>query len=246
MTSLNMRSWVVGMRNDSRRHPRQCWDASKVSEANWSPPTAMSKWCSQTATQRVLAWSKTLTSLVSSKEICCLREYWAHGLRDSCAACKVVFCNHAAHLVLEFPCIPRQDLRVQMHYGSTSHIIPRGWLLPSVLVEFFNGGEPPCLIQKGKGKSWPCLPFPGLGTGAFRGPGPLELGLNTGFHLFSPSLAVSCSTCLHRSRCIRAGGTSDRSLLHRQPLGGSLLWRSGSHPNTRPTGAYSLAFSLPV
>ena len=133
-----------------------------------------------------------------------------------------------------------------MHYGSTSHIIPRGWLLPLILVEFLNGGEPPRLVQKGKGKSWPCLPFPGLGTGAFRGPGPLELSLNTGFHLFSPSLAISCSTCLHRSRCIRVGGTSNRSLLHQWLLGGSLLWRSGGRPNTRPTGAYSWAFSPPV
>ena len=64
-----MRSWVVGMRKDSRRCPRQCRDASRASEANWSPPTAMSNRCSQTATQRVLAWSKTLTSLVPSKDM---------------------------------------------------------------------------------------------------------------------------------------------------------------------------------
>ena len=143
-----------------------------------------------------------------------------------------------------------------MHYGPTSHIIRRGRLLPGILVEFLNGGEPPHLIQKGKGKSWPCLPFPGLGTGAFWGPWPLELGLNTGFHSFSPSLAVSCSTCLHRSRCIGVGGTSNRSLLHRQLLsrsllhrwlpGWSLLWRSSCHPNTRPAGAYSWACSPPV
>ena len=64
-----MRSWVVGMRKDSRRHPRQCCDASKVSEANWSPLTAMSSRCSQTATQRALARSKTLTSRVPSNEM---------------------------------------------------------------------------------------------------------------------------------------------------------------------------------
>ena len=63
-----MRSWVVGMRKDSRRHPRQCCDASKVSEADWSPPTAMSRRCSQTVTQRVLAWSKTLMSQVPLNE----------------------------------------------------------------------------------------------------------------------------------------------------------------------------------
>ena len=190
------------------------------------------------------------------QEFRCLREYRAHGLRDSGMACEVIFCNHTAHLVSEFPCILRQDLRVQMHYGLTSRIIRRGRLLPGILVEFLNGGEPPRLIQKGKGKSWPCLPFPGLGMGVFWGPWPLELSLNTGFHLFNPSLAVSCSTCLHRSRCIGVGGTSNRSLLHRwllgrsllhrQLLGGSLLWRSGSHPNTRPAGAYSWAFSPPV
>ena len=59
---------MVGMRKDSRRHPRQCRDVSKVSEADWSPPTAMSRRCSQTATQRVLAWSKTLTTWVPSNE----------------------------------------------------------------------------------------------------------------------------------------------------------------------------------
>ena len=65
-TSLNVRSWVVGMSKDSRRCPRQCYDASKVSEADWSPPTAMSRRYSQTATQMVLARFKTLTSWVPS------------------------------------------------------------------------------------------------------------------------------------------------------------------------------------
>ena len=82
--------------------------------------------------------------------------------------------------------------------------------------------------------------------GAFLGPGPLEFGLHTRFHLFSPSLAISHSTCLHWSRCIGAGGTSNRSLLHQRLLGGSLQWRSGSCPNTRPTGAYPWAFGPPV
>ena len=187
------------------------------------------------------------------QEFRCLREYRAPALRDPGMACEVIFCNHAAHLVSEFPCILRQ---MQMHYGLISHIIPRGRLFPGILVEFLNGGKPPHLIQKEKGKSWPCLPFPGLGMGPFWGPWLLELSLNTGFHLFSPSLAVSCSTCLHRSRCVGVGGTSDRSLLHWWLLGGSLLhrrlpgwsllWRSGSCPNTRPTGAYSWAFSPPV
>ena len=58
----------MGMRKDSRRHPRQCCNMSKVSEANSSPLTAMSSRCSQTATQRALAQSKTLMSRVPSKE----------------------------------------------------------------------------------------------------------------------------------------------------------------------------------
>ena len=92
--------------------------------------------------------------------------------------------------------------------------------------------------------------------GAFQGPGPLKFSLSTHFHLFSPRLAISRSTCLHQSRCIWVGGTSDRSLLHQQLLGGSLLhwrllggsllWRSGGRPHTRPTGAYPWAFGLLV
>ena len=46
---------VVGIRNDSRRGPRLCREASKVSETNSSPPTDISSRCSQTATRRVLA-----------------------------------------------------------------------------------------------------------------------------------------------------------------------------------------------
>ena len=68
-SALNVRSWVVGMRKDTRRHPRQCCDVSKVSEATWFPLTAMSSRCSQTATRRALAWSKTLTSWVPSNEM---------------------------------------------------------------------------------------------------------------------------------------------------------------------------------
>ena len=52
----------------SRRCSRQCCDTSKASEANLSPLTAMSSRCSQTATRRALARSKTLTSWVPSNE----------------------------------------------------------------------------------------------------------------------------------------------------------------------------------
>ena len=89
-------------------------------------------------------------------------------------------------------------------------------------------------------------PFSWIGNGSVSG------ALATGtwpqhwFPLVQPKSGCSCSTCLHQSRCIEVGGTSDRSLLHQQLLGGSLLWRSGSRPNTRPTGAYSWAFSPPV
>ena len=41
------------------------------------------------------------------------------------AAREMILSNHTAHLVSESLCIPRQDLRVQMPYGSASHIIPR-------------------------------------------------------------------------------------------------------------------------
>ena len=59
----------MGTRKDSRRHPRQCCDMSKVSEATWSPLTVMSSRCSQTATRRALAWSRTLMSRVPSNEM---------------------------------------------------------------------------------------------------------------------------------------------------------------------------------
>ena len=89
------------------------------------------------------------------QKFCCLREYWAHGRRDSGTACEVILSDHTTHLVSEPPYILRQDLRVQMPYGSASHIIPRGRLLPRILVKFLNRGEPPLLIQKGKGSLGP-------------------------------------------------------------------------------------------
>ena len=85
-----------------------------------------------------------------------------------------------------------------------------------------------------------------IGNGGVSGAWPIGIQPPHSFHLFGPSLAISRSTCLHRSRCIGAGGISDRSLLHWWLLGGSLLWSSGSHPHTRPAGAYPWAFGLPV
>ena len=94
------------------------------------------------------------------QKFCCLREYWEQGCQDSGTAHEMILGDHAAHLVSESLCIPRQDLRVQMPYGSASHIIPRGRLLPHILVKPLNGGESPLLILEGKGKSQPSLPSP--------------------------------------------------------------------------------------
>ena len=68
-------------------------------------------------------------------------------------------------------------------------------------------------------------------------------------HLFQPVRPKSGHLPLHLSQSeqvYQSGGTSNRSLLHRGLLGRSLLWRSGSHPNTRPTWAYHWAFGPPV
>ena len=145
---------------------------SKVSEATWSPLTAMSSRCSQTATQRALARSKTLTSRVPSNEtldtyifMAGSKSFAASGsTRDKVVetgtARKVVFGDHADHLVSESPCVPRQNLRMQMSYGSASHIIPRWQLLPRILVKPLDGGESPLCVLEGKGKRRPHLPSP--------------------------------------------------------------------------------------
>ena len=168
----------------------------------------------------------------------------------------MVFGDHADHLVSESPCIPRQNLRMQMSYCSASHIIPRWWLFPRILVEPLDGGKSPLCVLEGKGKRWPHLPSPRLGTGVLQGPGPSKFCLRTCLNPFGPRLAISRSTRLHWSRCVRARGTSDRSLLHRGLLCRSLLHRGllcrsllgrgCSSPNTRPTWAHYWAFSSSV
>ena len=80
------------------------------------------------------------------QKFCCLWEHQGHGRRDPGPAHEMIFSNHAAHLISESLCSPRQDLRVQMPYGLASHIIPRGRLLPCILVKPLNGGESPLLI----------------------------------------------------------------------------------------------------
>ena len=80
------------------------------------------------------------------QKFCCLRKYRGHGRRDPGAAHEMILGNHAAHLISESLCIPRQDLRVQMPYGSASHIILRGRLLPRILVKPLNEGESPLLV----------------------------------------------------------------------------------------------------
>ena len=85
-----------------------------------------------------------------------------------------------------------------------------------------------------------------IGNGGILGAWPIGIWPQHLFQLIQPKSGRLPLHCLHRSRCIGAGGISDRSLLHRGLLGRSLLWRSGSHPNTRPTWAYHWAFGLPV
>ena len=94
------------------------------------------------------------------QKFCCLREYRGQGCQDSGTARKVVFGDHADHLVSESPCVPRQNLRMQMSYGSASHIIPRRRLLPRILVKPLNGDESPLRVLEGKGKCRPCLSSP--------------------------------------------------------------------------------------
>ena len=94
------------------------------------------------------------------QKFCCLWEYRGQGCRDSGAAHEMILSDHTAHLVSESLCIPRQDLKVQMPYGLASHIIPREWLLPRILIKPLNGGESPLCILEGKGKSRPSLPSP--------------------------------------------------------------------------------------
>ena len=113
------------------------------------------------------------------KKFCCLREYRGQDCQDSGAAHKVVFDDHADHLVSESPCVPRQNLRIQMSYGSASHIISRWQLLPRILIKPLNGGESPLHILEGKGKRRPHLPSPWLGTGVLQGPGPSKFCLQT-------------------------------------------------------------------
>ena len=160
------------------------------------------------------------------QRFCCLRKYWGQSRQDTGAAHEVVFCNHADHLVSEVPSIPRQHVRMQVPYCFPSHTIPRWRLLPCMLIKPHDGGKPPLSVLEGKGKRWPNLPSPRLGTGMFRDSGLSELCFHTSLSLFSPRLAVSCSACLHWSRCVgvrraRDGSLQHRGLLSRSPLGGS-------------------------
>ena len=252
-TSLNERSWVAGTRKDSRRHPRPCCDASNVLEAISSPLTAMSSRCSQIATRRALAWSKTLTSWVPSNEMLGMyvfkagsKGFSASGsTRDRVdgAAREVVFCNHADHLVPKAPSIVRQNLRMQMPDGFPCHTTPRWWLLPPMLRKPHDGGEPPLSILEGKGKCQPHLPSPQLGTGMFQVSGLSEFCFRTSLSLFGPRSAISRSACLHRSRCVGVRGARDGSLCHRGLLCRSLLGGSCGRHSGRLARASYWAFS---
>ena len=76
------------------------------------------------------------------------------------AACQVVFCNHADHLVSQVPGLPRQHLRIEVHYSSASYIVTRHRLLPRMLVESQDGGEPPLSVLEREGKRGSYLPLP--------------------------------------------------------------------------------------
>ena len=147
----------------------------------------------------------------------------------------MIFHNHADHLIPKVPGLLRQHLRMQVHYPSTSYIIARQWLFPCMLIEPQDRSKPPLCVLEGKGKRWPCLPFPRLGPGMFCGPGPSEFCLQASLDLFSPRLAISHSTCLHGSRCARARCIKGWSLCNRRFLHRSLLSRSCSSPSTMLT-----------
>ena len=100
---------------------------------------------------------------------CCLREYWGQGCRDSGTARKVVFGDHADHLVSESPCILRQNLRMQMSYGLASHIIPRWRLLPRILIKPLDGGKSPSVSWRRKGSAGPVSHLLDWEWGHFRG-----------------------------------------------------------------------------
>ena len=78
-------------------------------------------------------------------------------------------CNHADHLISEAGRV--SGCKCIMPRPATSS---QGG---GMLIEPHDGGEPPIHVLEGKGKRRPCLPFPRLGTGMFRGPGPSEFCL---------------------------------------------------------------------
>ena len=115
----------------------------------------------------------THTSLWQAAKVLLPPGVQGQGCRDSGTAHKVVFRNHADHLVSESPCIPRQNLRMQMSYGSAIHIIPRWRLLPRMLVKPRDGGESPLHVLEGKGKCRPHLPISLIGNGGVSGAWPI-------------------------------------------------------------------------
>ena len=147
----------------------------------------------------------------------------------------MVFCNHADHLIPKVPGILRQCLQMQMHYPSASYIVARCQLLPHVLIEPQDGGEPPLYVLEGEGKCQSCLPFPRLGPVMFCGPILSEFCLWASLDLFSPRLAIPLSACLHGSRCVRARCIGGRSLCYRRFLCRSLLSRSCGSSGARLT-----------
>ena len=187
-TSGKVRLLVLGVRNDSRRGPWWCCEASKVLETIPSPPTAISSRCSQTATRRVLARSITLTSLEPSKVTCCCLcwKYWAEARWTLSTAGQVVLCYHAGDLISEVHGLSRQHIRMEMHDPSTCHIVVGGRLLSCMLVELCNGGKPPLTVLDREGKHWSLLTPLGLGLAMLCRPILLKFLIHAGLHAFGP------------------------------------------------------------
>ena len=218
----------------------------------------MSSRCSQTATQRVLAWSRTLTSQVPSNEM--LDTYVFMAGSKSFAASrstgnKVV---ETLALLVRWYSVIMQLTWFPSLFASQGRISRCKCLMARPDTSSRGAAAPPHTRKTSQRRqvSPPHLggerevsaqsPISLIGNGELQGPDPLEFSHSTCLSLFGPSLAVSHSTHLHQSRCVGAGGTNDRSLLHRGLLSRSLLCRSGSRPNTRPTWAHHWAFSPPV
>ena len=65
---------------------------------------------------------------------------------------KVVFRDHAEHLVSQTPCILRQHLRLEVCYPHNGYIMTSWQLLSRVPVDLLGGGVPSLLILEWEGE----------------------------------------------------------------------------------------------